>query len=118
MSGRLAAVLARALREHRGINGTCPNLSDVWSPTVHDTWEESAEHVVAAIPEPERSALEVGVLLAEVASRGWDVQVYGPHTTGDVWTVGVRLMSDEWHEAEATTLHAALTSLLDRLVAP
>lgn len=58
---RLAAVLARALREHRGINGTCPNLSDGWSPTVHDTWEESAEHVVAAIPEPEREAMEAAL---------------------------------------------------------
>lgn len=112
---RLAAVLAGAL-EHIDRVG------------MHLDNHEAADQLVAAIPEPEREALEVGALWVEVMSRKRqstdtltvrEVIRYGggPPDYHHEWHAQMS-MGDRAENGYGDTVAAALTALLDRLVAP
>ena len=126
---RLAAVLAAALRD------ADPGS---WGGTRQQYAEYplTAERLVAAIPEPEREALEVGLLLeaiVEATPEGWHTVELKPNEPdfdigdGTGWVASIA--APEWWEGgsddrdehlrigHGPSIHAALTALLDRLVA-
>lgn len=108
---RLAAVLLKAA--HDSTPHSTPELqadvADACWGCVEDTQE-----LVAAIPEPERSALEVGLLLAEAARMvaPWRVRL-DTTANGATYVVVVRYGGD-W-EVSADGPVAALTALHERL---
>lgn len=105
---RLAAVLAGAWH-------SCRPTCEGETPAGH-TCDLIAESVVAAIPEPERSALEAGLLLGEVHERwpGLWVEVLWSVPKG-YWQAWATTQSGDSTTGIGDTPHAALAALLTKL---
>lgn len=108
---RLAAVLAAAIRD--ADHGSWGEAGGHWS-----LYPPAADRVVAAIPERERDALSVGLLLADIHERlpgVWlDLRWSLRHS---YWQASSVSTEGDSTEGIGPTPHAALTALLERLVA-
>ncbi len=138
---RLAAVLARALHQHVAVTSDPPHgwrcQHEALAPRPDHCVEDWADELVAAIPEPDREALSVGLLLeaiVEATPEGWHTVELKPNEPdfdigdGTGWVASIA--APEWWEGESDdrdehlrighgpSIHAALSALLDRLVAP